>query len=549
MSIQETNQNISTLRTLCVQHELPKYTSVLDSIVSYMEAQNSIISIAGARTSGKSAIVNGLAGSEILPSQIFKPHIFYKITSGKGTPRLRLTTGEEGSLRSFDDISRYSKHDYDSIVLAECQTGLFENCKIEIRSGFETGENCPLVNCHLSDIIIYCVKATALFSIDDVSFLEDLVNKHYQNVIICITHINNVSQKSVPEIVKFISSKHIEYPIVYFSDEPIDEIHELIKNQYGAEYLRQVLAQYLEERTGLEVRMGVVQSALNEVIDNIAQDLSDKKNKLEEVKERKYSTYLSKLSQLEAMRLGWTDILTEYNKRETKCVELILAELNKAKSKIELRLLPSIATISSPKEWWENIFPSTIKNEIDNLSSGIDNLIQPNLIRDFNWLNHELQSRFHQTPITDNQPIGDTHLDFTIDTNNLSISNLRTARYLSRLGGAAMATTLFFVVGPVGGLASAACSILGDRYIHNTIQEQKESLKVAVTNVIDDVFTKMASMIPFRVNGLYEELAKEIATKEAAWTKSNEKQEFTCDEIDAINKLTLSIHDVNCMKI
>lgn len=548
MSIQEINQNISTLRTLCVQHELSKYVSVLDSIVSYMEAQNSIISIVGARTSGKSAIVNGLAGAEILPSQIFKPHIFYKITRGKSAPRLRLTTGEEGTLRSFDDISRYSKHDYDSIVLAECQTGLFENCKIEIRSGFETGENCPLINSHLSDIIIYSIKATALFSIDDMSFLEDLVSKHYRNAIICVTHINNVSQKSIPEIVKFISSKHIEYPIVYFSDEPIGEIHELIKNRYGAEYLRQILTQYLDERTGLDVRMNVVQSALNEVIDNIAQDLSDKKIKLEEVKERKYSTYLSKLSQLEAMRLGWTDILTEYNKRETKCVELILAELNKAKSKIELRLLPSIATISSPKDWWENIFPSTIKNEIDNLSSGIDNLIQPNLIRDFNWLNHELQSRFHQTPITDNQPIGDTHLDFLINPNSLSISNLRTARYLSRLGGAAMATTLFFVVGPVGGLASAACSILGDRYIHNTIQEQKESLKVAVTNVIDEVFTKMASMIPSRVNDLYEELAKEIATKEEAWTKSNEKQDFTCEEIDAINKLTQSIHDVNCMK-
>lgn len=549
MSIQEINHSISTLRTICVQHELPKYISVLDSIVSYMESQNSIISIVGARTSGKSAVVNGLAGADILPSQIFKPHIFYKISHGKSAPRLRLTTGEEGTLRSFDDISRYSKQDYDSIVIAQCHTGLFNAPNIEVRSGFETGEKCPLVNCHLSDIIIYCVKATALFSIDDVSFLEDLVSKKYRNAIICVTHINNISQKSVPEIVKFISSKHIEYPIVYFSDEPIDEIHELIKNQYGSEYLGQVLTQCLEERTGLEVRMSVVQSAINEVIDTIAQDLSDKKNKLEEVKDRKYSTYLSKLSQLEAMRLGWTDILTEYNKRETKCVELILAELNKAKSKIELRLLPSITTISSPKEWWENIFPSTMKNEIDNLSSGIDNLIQPNLIRDFNWLNHELQSRFHQTPITDNQPIGDTHLDFTIDSDSLSISNLRTARYLSRLGGAAMATTLFFVVGPVGGLASAACSILGDRYIHNTIQEQKESLKVAVSNVIDEVFTKMASMIPSRVNGLYEELAKEIATKEEAWTKSNEKQEFACDEIDAINKLTQSIHDVNCMKI
>ena len=73
-------------------------------------------------------------------------------------------------------------------------------------------------------------------------------------------------------------------------------------------------------------------------------------------------------------------------------------------------------------------------------------------------------------------------------------------------------------------------------------------MKTAVANVIDDVFTRMSAMIPNRVNGLYEEMAREIAEKEQAWSKNNASEEFTCEEIQAIAKLSQVIERIKNLK-
>lgn len=547
MTIQEITQNISTLRAVCAQYELTKHSQTLDAITSFMETLVPIVSVAGAKTSGKCAVVNSLTDADILPSKIFKPHVLYRVSQGQEQPKVRLATGEEAPLRSINDVARFSKRDYDSTVLVETNTGILLNAKAELRTGFDIEDNCPLLGCVLSDAVLYCVKASALFSIEDMAFIDGLHKMGHRKVLICVTHLNNVSPKEIPDIVKFVASKHLNYTVAYFADEPISDVHELIKADFGPEKIRQDVLRFLSDGVDYAQRTSIAKSMLNDAIDDVVLELTEKKGKLEQQKDRKYSTYLAKMGQRESMQLGWADIRFEYEKRETKCIDTILAELNKAKSKVASRLQAAVASVPSPKDWWENVFPLTLNNEIDSLTSCIDNQLQSAVIRDFNWLNHELQVRFRQT-VTSNVTVGETSLDFSLDSNCLSLSNLRTARYISMAGGASLATALFFIVGPVGAVASASCSILGDRYIYKAIGEQRESLKTAVANVIDDVLTRMAAMIPNRVNGLYEEMAREIAEKEQAWSKNNAAEEFTCEEIQAIAKLSQVIEQVKNLK-
>lgn len=547
MTIQEITQNISTLRAVCAQYELTKHSQTLDAITSFMDTQAPIISVAGARTSGKCAVVNCLTDADILPSKIFKPHVLYRVSQGSGQPKVRLATGEEAPLRSIEDVARFSKRDYDLTVLVETNTGILLNAKAELRAGFDIEDNCPLLGCVLSDVVLYCVKVSALFSIEDMAFIEDLHKMGHRKVLICVTHLNNISSKEISDIVKFVASKHLDYPVVYFADEPIGNVHELIKEDFGSENIRQTVLHFLSNGVDYNLRTTIAKSMLNDVVNDIVLELTEKKGKFEQQKGRKYSTYLAKIGQRESMQLGWTDIRFEYEKRETKCIETILAELNKAKSKVTSRIQAAVASVPSPKDWWENVFPLTLNNEIDSLTSVIDNQLQSAVIRDFNWLNHEFQVRFRQA-VTSNVTVGETSLDFSLDSNSLSLSNLRTARYISMAGGASLTTALFFIVGPVGAVASASCSILGDRYIHKVIGEQRESLKTVVTNVIDDVFTRMSAMIPNRVNGLYEVMAKEIAEKEQAWSKDNASEEFTCEEIQTISRLSQVIEQIKNLK-
>lgn len=547
MNIQEISQNISELRDICTQHELTKHLQILDAVNLFMETQIPIVSVAGARTSGKCAIVNSLMDRDILPSRIFKPHVLYRISNGQEQLKVRSSTGGEKVLRSIEDVAQFSKIDYDSTVMVETNSGLLLNTKAELRTGFDIEEKCPLLGCVLSDVVLYCVKASALFSIEDMTFIDGLYKMGHRRVLICVTHLNNVSIKEIPGIVKFVASKHLNYPVAYFSDELTNDVPDIIKANFGTGNIQQVVLRFLAGGMDNHQRETVAKSMLSDVIDDVVLDLTEKKCKLEQQKDRKYSAYLAKMGQRESMQLGWADIRIGYEKRETKCVETILTELNKAKSKVVSRIYAAVASVPSPKNWWEKVFPLVLTNEIDSMTSGIDKHLQSSVVRDFNWLNHELHVRFCQT-LTSSVTVGETSLDFSLDPNGLSLSNLRTARYVSMVGGASLATALFFIVGPVGAVASASCSILGDRYIHKTIGEQRDLLKTAVANVIDDVFTKMSAMIPDRVNGLYEEIAREIAEKEQAWSKNNAEEKFSCGEIPAINKLVQTIEQTKNLK-
>ena len=115
-------------------------------------------------------------------------------------------------------------------------------------------------------------------------------------------------------------------------------------------------------------------------------------------------------------------------------------------------------------------------------------------------------------------------------------------------GGAALSTVLLCCGIPFFAIVSAACSIFGDRFINKSIKNQRESLKVAVGNVVDEVITKISAMIPSRVNGLYEEIARGIAEKEKAWDDSLGHKEFQCEEIGAIEKVDNVIHKLNGLK-
>lgn len=549
MTLQEINKRIQTLRMITEQQGLHFHQWKLDAIGRYLEAQHPVISVVGAKSSGKCAMVNSLLGTDLLPSQIFKPRCLYSVSRGEGQPKVKLSTGETLAINSLSALDRYVKHDYDATACVETMTGILENHNLEIKTGFDTDNSCPILDYMLSDIVLVCVKATALFSLDDIAIIEDLKATGHRKMLLCITHVNNVSPQEIPEIVRFVKSKHLGLPTAYFTDEPLANVHGDIQACFGVDYINRILAQYLADGIDNKQRTTIASAMLHEVIDSCLEELTEERNNLEQEKNKKYTEHLAKIAKKESMRLGWTDIRTGYEKLESKCIDTILADLNKAKGKMFDRMQASILSTQNPKEWWEKMLPLSLKNEIEGLSSAIDTKLQSQVIKDFNWLNHEIQMRFRQSVITTNTSVGETQLDYTLDINSQSFNNLRTARYITMAGGATLATAMFFVVGPVGALASASCGIIGDRYIHKVIEGQRESLKNAVANVIDDVIAKMASMIPIRVSTLYEEIARGIAEKEQAWSDAFALGEFICEESPAIEKLDETIHSVQNLKI
>ena len=249
----------------------------------------------------------------------------------------------------------------------------------------------------LSDIVVLCLKATALWSLDDVRTLEELRGKGHKNIILCVTHLNNVKTKELPEIVRYVTSKQPDLPVVYYSDEELAEVPEEISHNYGVRVLKSTIEASLSSGDLFDQRVQIVEKLIEKITTTLVSDLDAKKLKLVSDRDLKYADHCEKISKKQLIRLGWSEIRVAYEKLERECVETILLQLNKSKAKIIDKLNASIITIPNPKEWWEKMLPIMLKNEIEALANAIDSNIQSRIVRDLNWLNREIQNRFRQS--------------------------------------------------------------------------------------------------------------------------------------------------------
>ena len=502
MRYQQIKDKIQALRMLSGQNELKTDILMLDNIELFLEHKSAIVSVIGAKASGKCSLVNSLIASDFLPTGIFKSRTLYEVkTESSGFP-------------------------------------------FEIKTGFDIDDKCPEMGYMLSDIVVLCLKATALWSLDDVRTLEELRGKGHKNIILCVTHLNNVKTKELPEIVRYVTSKQPDLPVVYYSDEELAEVPEEISHNYGVQVLKSTIEAYLSSGDLFDQRVQIVEKLIEKIVGTLVSDLDAKKLKLVSDRDLKYADHCEKISKKQFIRLGWSEIRVAYEKLERECVETILLQLNKSKAKIVDKLNASIISTPNPKEWWEKMLPIMLKNEIESLSNALDANVQSRVMRDLNWLNREMQNRFRQSVTMEDKSPVNYHLDFKLDSESHTFKNLRTARYITMAGSATLATMIWYAIGPVGAMVSAACGIIGDRYVNEVIDGQRETLKGLVANVVDETIGKMADMIPSRIQGLYEELSNAVGEKEKIWAETYGQDVFECAEDKEIEKINDIINQI-----
>ena len=533
MRYQNLKDKINHIRLIVEQNDLNVNAVMLDELDLFLEHKMPVVSIIGAKSSGKCSIVNSMLGSEVLPVGIFKSRVLYNLKPEASGCRIQTRSGAEVPCKDMSVIEKYSKSDYDLNVCVGCE----DNLAYEIRTGFDIDNRCPELGYMLSDIVVLCLKASALLSLDDVHVLGELIESGHKNIILCVTHLNNVNSKDLPEIIRYVTAKSSGLPVCYYSDEELQEIPGQILNQYGADSLKNAIDETFARGDMLDLRMETAENLLENTACGIITELEEKKLHLVAERELKYAEHCSKISKKQLIRLGWSEIRVAYEKLERECVENILQLLNKSKSKIIDKLSTAIISTSNPKEWWEKMLPIVLKNEIEALSNAVDANIQSRIIRDLTWLNREMQNRFRQSVAEGDKPSADSFQDFEFDPSSHSFKNLRTARYISMAGSSALTTMMFFLVGPVGAIVSATCGIISDRCINKLSEDQRDTLKGLVAGVVDDAIGRIADMVPSRVKGLYSEFANAIVEKERIWMDTYGQDVFECAEDKDIEKI------------
>lgn len=492
---------------------------------------------------------------KILSDEVLKPYVaksledmYFNITYGEGSAILM---DSDGNVTNIDSI----KHDSNNMQQYEIQA--FTKSQLLAKDDIKIVRLCPYEyeqrELSMFDAVVFCVSSLNALSVDNLQIMERLHSFGAKEIFICFSQIEQIKQTEIERLFKYISSKlTTSLPgasFCFISTEEGYEPNELVADYYGYDKISNWLNAIIEEGVRNEKREEITNYLAQDLIESAIQSMRQKLMPLEESRAQKYENFRTREQNVRFQQLAWEDLRIECEKRENECVQVINDELSSSSQKVYDKLHLELISTQNPKEWWKNNLPLRLKIEIDSISTYIDNKLQNRLRTDQAWLNKELLAKFKSGAIdSPNASLGNPNVNVDIVPDADEMKDLRKYRYASMAGASALATAMYFIVGPVGAIVSAGCGILGDRMLTKEIAKQKSSLEPSLRALVDETFLKIKTLIPSKVHKVYESFIDALDIKEDGWVKAHKIDFFTCTEDSEISNLNVIIEQLNNLK-
>lgn len=492
---------------------------------------------------------------KILSDEILKPFVgipfedmYFSITYGEGSAILM---DGDGNVTNIDSI----RHDANNVHQYKIQA--FTKSQLLANDDIEIVKLCPceyeLRELTMFDAVIFCVSSFNALSVDNLQIMERLHSFGAKEIFICFSRTEQVKQSEIERLFKYISSKMTSSlpgaSYCFISTEDGYEPNGLIADYFGYDKISKWLNAIIEEGIRKDRREEISNYLAQELIDAAIQSMRQRLLPLEESRAQKYENFRTREQNVRFQQLAWEDLRIECEKRENECIQVINDELSSSSQKVYDKLHLELISTQNPKEWWKNNLPLRLKIEIDSISTYIDNKLQNRLRTDQAWLNKELLAKFKSGAVdSPDASLDNPNVNVDIVPDADEMKDLRKYRYASMAGASALATAMYFIVGPVGAIVSAGCGILGDRMLTKEIAKQKSSLETSLRTLVDETFLKIKSLIPSKVHEVYESFVDVLDIKEDGWVKAHKIDSFTCSEDSEISNINVIIEQLNDLK-
>lgn len=370
-----------------------------------------------------------------------------------------------------------------------------------------------------SDSIIFTINATQAFSIAQKDLLKSIYDINGANVLIAVTGLELIREKEKSTVIDFIKkAQSVHSPsskIIFIDSNEENEPETTIRN------IKKIIADSLTDEHVINQRINTVQKRVLFLIDECESILVQRKNELVETLANMKNKDEMKKESILASKQGWEELRIEFEKRANNCLEYIYGELQHAKLSISEQLHFELSKSNNPKEWWSKDLPFRLKKEFENHTRGMEKQLQVRIIGDYKWLTEKARNYYAR-----NVPMSDNIDSYSIDKTSIDIipkaeelKDLKLIRYITMAGTGTASVVMWFIVGPLGAIVSAAGGIIGDRYINKEIQNQQERLNFALDQLIDGVIDKAKYGISQRVYDGYDSIVQTTVVTEENWEK------------------------------
>ncbi len=505
------------------------YDSLVERVQQF-DRKSIVVGVMGTVNSGKSSIINAIAGTE-LPTPPISTMEGYFVDCNKSTESTVVVSNEWMRANNISFIEKVEK-----IFSKETEN-------IEYCTYFSD-----------MDICLYIIDAQMAYTRNDALIIEHLC-KFGIPTIICVSKYEKLPDDAKKEVVSYLTYKLPKSDSVLLSENSsltslIDNAKEIINNIEKCNNFEHIQS----------VRNGLIRFFIVDTVSHIYKKCKSKIDESIKSEQRAEAVTAEKLNKISALESEWMRIELALSMRRQNTEDKLRSRLTIRKADMLRRLSHEVEVCSDVKLYWDKELAYRIDEMMRAELQCDTQIMNIDIVNTLRWLQEELFKSFKQesgfaastTCIVDNK---ETTLD------SIEISDSKKLKIVTRIGTAAtviVAGTLL-ATSAVAGVVMAISMLSGigaEWIMGQKIKESRTKVQEVLPSILEKCELAYINQISESLKASYNEILANFKKKQADWKLKSvatvEEEHLTsihdCDR-EKFNKCMEEINDISASLI
>ena len=467
---------------------------IYDSLIEKMqrtERKSTVVGVLGTANSGKSSIINAIAGTA-LPTNPISSMEGYFVDSVKSTESTIVSTNEWMKQNNISFVEKVER--------------IFSNETEDI-------EYCTYFS--NMDICLYIIDAQMAYTRNDALLIEHLC-KFGIPTIICVSKYEKLTDDAKKEVISYLTDKLPKSDIVSVVEnnnftslvENAKEVTTKIEECNNAEYIK-------------SVRNSFISFFIVDAVSHLYEDCKSKLDKCIEGEQRAETMTAEKMNKISALESEWMRIELALSTRRQNTEEKLRSRLSTRKADMLRRLSHEIEVCSDVKHYWDKELSYRIDDMMRAELQSYTQIMNTDIVNTLRWLQEEILKSFkRQSGFVPSITCTIDNKETTLDT--IEISDNKKLKIVTRVGTAATviaAGTLLATSGVAGVvMAISMLSGIGAEWIMGRkTKESRTKVLEVLPSILDKCELVYINQISESLKSSYEEILGNLKTSQADW--------------------------------
>ncbi len=467
---------------------------VYDSLVEKMrriERKSTVVGVLGTANSGKSSIINAIAGTA-LPTNPISSMEGYFVDCNKSSESTIVSTDEwmkSNNISFLEKVERIFSKEMEDIEYCTYFSDM--------------------------DICLYIIDSQMAYTRNDALIIEHL-NKFGIPTIICVSKYEKLLDDAKKEVISYLADKLPKSDTIIVIDNPnyislVDNVKE-IKNK-------------IEECNDHEhiksVRNGLISFFIIDAVSRLYENCKSKIDGCIKGEQRAASMTAEKMNKISALESEWMRIELELTTRRHNTEDKLRTRLSTRKADMLRRLSHDIEVCSDVKNYWEKELSYRIDDMMRAELQSYTQIMNTDIVNTLRWLHDEILKSFKkQSGFVPSITCTIDNKETALDT--IEISDNKKLKIVTRVGTAATviaAGTLLATSGVAGVvMAISMLSGIGAEWIMGRkTKEARSKVLEILPSILDKCELVYINQISDSLKTSYGEIIENLKSSQIEW--------------------------------